>query len=604
MNKIRNQVNLLDTWDLSPVYPSLQAWKQDLDEENKNSYASLFSTFKEKPSFSASDIQKLYDLFFSLERRLRKLHTYAHLLQDEQIDNEESKVAMQQIASRYHTFIEETSFIEPKILLHSEEELSSFCKDPLLQSYLVLMQRLVRMKKHTLSPEQEALVAMASKSMETPHKAFSSLTDADFYFADVEDSKGKKYPLTNATYAIYLRSPDQALRKNAYNAMFDTYSSFQNTLCDLLQGTVEGHLFYARAHKFTSCLEAALYPNNIPVSVYTNLIQTVRSHVDVLHRYVRLKKQFLQLDTMYPYDLYVPLTEKSDRTYTYEEATQLTLSAVSPLGKNYTDTLEKGLIKERWVDKYENKGKRSGAYSSGCYDTYPYILLNYTSLLRDVFTLAHEAGHSMHSMYSKSQPYHLADYPIFVAEVASTCNEELLSEKLLHNFRSSPREKASILNEKLEDLRATLFRQTLFAEFELFIHTLAEQHIPITPAVLNEKFKELNRFYYGEELEIPENFGIEWARIPHFYYNFYVYQYATGVSAATALAQKILHGTPQDVEAYIAFLRSGGSQFPIDTLKAAGVDMSSAKPIEETIEYFSSLLDQFEKTMAQEKLAE
>jgi oligoendopeptidase F len=597
MTVVRENVAQSDTWDLTPMYPSFSAWKQELLKEAETDYKALVAEYRNASHLTVSQVKSLYDRIFSCERRLNKLHTYAHLVYDQQIDNEESRVAFQQITTRYYEFVEEMSWVEPKILSHTLEELSAFCKAPELSTYSILLERLLRRKEHTLSEEQETLFAMSLRAMESSHKAFSMLTDADFHFQDIEDSEGNKRALTNASYGVLLRSFDRTLRKNAFDTMHTKYADFQNTICELLRGTVEQHFFESRARKFSSCLEAALHPHNIPTQVYKNLIATVRANVDVLHRYVRLKKQRLGVDKLYPWDLYVPLRHgNSEASYSYAEASELVLKAISPLGTAYVGPLSEGLLHKRWVDKYENKGKRSGAYSSGCYDSPPYILLNYKSILRDVFTLAHEAGHSMHSDFShKHQPYHLASYSIFVAEVASTFNEELLAEELLNRFNDDPEELALLLNEKLEDLRATLFRQTLFAEFELFLHELVEKNEPFTPAVLNQKYRELNQFYYGDDLEIPESLGVEWARIPHFYYNFYVYQYATGVSAAAALSRKVLSGGDAEREAYLHFLQSGSSEFPIDLLRKAGVDMSSERPIVEAITYFSSLLDRYEK---------
>ena len=596
MTILRENVAVSDTWDLSAMYTSFADWKQELLEEAKTDYKALVAEYKSSPRLNSSQIKSLYDLLFSCERRLNKLHTYAHLTYDQQIDNDESRAAFQQISTRYYEFAESMSWVEPKILSHSLEEINTFCVAPELSTYSILLERLLRKKEHTLSEDQEALFAMSLRAMESSHKAFSMLTDADFHFPDVEDGAGIEHSLTNGSYSVLLRSFDRTLRKNAFETMHAQYSSFQNTICELLRGTIEQHLFECRARKFSSCLEAALHPYNIPTQVYRNLIETVRANVSVLHRYVELKKKSLNVEKLYPWDLYVPMQSgQLEHTYSYEEGAKIVLDALSPLGISYVNRLSEGLLNKRWVDKYENKGKRSGAYSSGCYDSPPYILMNFKSILRDVFTLAHEAGHSMHSDFSRKQPYHLSNYSIFVAEVASTFNEELLAEELLNRFKDNPEEVSLLLNEKLEDLRATLFRQTLFAEFELFLHELVEKNEPFTPAVLSQKYRELNQFYYGNDLEIPENLGVEWARIPHFYYNFYVYQYATGVSAASALARKVLSGGEMEKEAYLNFLQSGSSEFPIDLLRKAGVDMSTAQPIKEAIAYFSSLLDRYEE---------
>lgn len=593
MSITRSHQSPADTWDLQPLYPSLIDWKKDLEEEALIRYSELAAKYIEAVHLSEEQLFDLCTLYYQLERRLKKLYTWAHLYHDQDTANDEAKQALQRIIARYHDFSESFSWMEPKILSHSTEELSFFVSSKKLEPFKTLLERLLRLKPHTLPAEQEALIAMSGRALEAPSKAFSAINDADFRFADVTDSSGKPHPLTHATYGVLIRSPDRTLRQHAFETLHGTYKSYENTLTELLNGQVQSHLFQARARGYSTCLEAALFPNNIPVSVYHNLIHTVRSHIDVLHKYVRLKKEALHLSKLAPWDLYVPLTDEAPATYTFDEAVQLTLDAVQPLGPSYVQRLHDGLSKCRWVDRYENMNKRSGAYSSGCYDSPPYILMNFKGQLRDVFTLAHEAGHSMHSDFSRKQPYHYSDYAIFVAEVASTFNEELLFNELLRRNANNPKVRAAILNEKLEELRGTLFRQTLFAEFELFVHTLAERGEPITPTILRQKFRELNQFYYGEDLELTEVFDAEWSRIPHFYYNFYVYQYATGISASNALVARVLRGGKQELSQYLAFLQSGSSAFPIDTLRNAGVDMCAADPIEKTLSHFSELVEGF-----------
>jgi oligoendopeptidase F len=590
-----------DTWDLTPLYPSSVDWKKDLEEEASTQYSELTAPYIAAKTLTEEQLFDLFTLYFRLERRLKKLYTWAHLYHDQDTANDEAKQALQRITSRYHDFSESFSWMEPKILSHTAEQLSAFVSSKKLEPYKTLLERLLRLKPHTLPAEQEALMAMSGRALEAASKAFSAINDADFRFADVKDTSGTTHPLTHATYGVLLRSPDRTLRQHAFETLHSTYRSYENTLTELLSGQAQQHLFQARARGYSSCLEAALFPNNIPVSVYHNLINTVRSRISVLHTYLRLKRKALHLTKLAPWDLYAPLTEEAHTIYPFEEAVQLTLDAAQPLGPSYVQRLRDGLSMCRWVDRYENQNKRSGAYSSGCYDSPPYILMNYKGQLRDVFTLAHEAGHSMHSDSSRRQPYHYSDYAIFVAEVASTFNEELLSNELLRRNKDNPKVRAAILNEKLEDLRATLFRQTLFAEFELFVHERAERGEPITPTILGQKFRELNQFYYGEEIEFPEVFDAEWSRIPHFYYNFYVYQYATGISAANALVARVLGGGEQERNQYLAFLQGGCSAFPIDLLRNAGVDMCSAAPIESALHRFSSLIGEFSAALQEVK---
>lgn len=594
MNIPRSQQHHNDTWDLTPLYPDLSSWKRALQEEAKHDYTALCSQYRSAPTLSSRMLRELFDLYYHLERRLRALHTWAHLFHDQDIANDDGKQALQMITTRYHVFSECFSWIEPKILSQSPKKISFFLNSKILAPYKVILERLVRIKAHTLPEEQEALIALSARAMDAPHRAFAAINDADFRFPDVKDGLGHSHPLSHASYGVLLRSPDRPLRQNAFETLHTRYLQYENTLSELLNGEIQRHYFTAKARGYSSCLEAALFPHNIPPSVYSSLIQTVRSHVHVLHRYVRLKKRVLGLEEIYPWDLYVPIASDGSKTYSYDQAAEIVLQACRQLGASYVDRLRQGLTSLRWVDRYENLNKRSGAYSSGCYDSHPYILMNFKGLLRDVFTLAHEAGHSMHSDYSHRQPFHTSDYAIFVAEVASTLNEELLSQELIDQSADSPKAQASIINEKLEDFRGTLFRQTLFAEFELFVHERVERGEPITPKILSEKFIELNRFYYGDDLHLPPTLGIEWARIPHFYYNFYVYQYATGISAACALAHRMERGGPKEQHEYLTFLQSGSSRFPIDLLADAGVDMLSSQPVAQAIHRFDELLDQFE----------
>ena len=388
------------------------------------------------------------------------------------------------------------------------------------------------------------------------------MNNADFKFGTVQDSKGESRELTHATYGLFIRDQDRTLRENSFKKLCGKFEEFQNTLCELLNGRIQEHLFTARARHYPSCLDAALFPKDISPKVYRSLIQTARDNIHVLHEYMALRKQLLGLDQLHVWDLYVPLSGQVDITMDYAEAEQIVVESVAPLGAEYQKLLQDGLSKGRWVDRYENQNKRSGAYSSGCYDSMPYILMNYKGILRDVSTLAHEAGHSMHSLLSrKHQPYHYSDYTIFEAEVASTFNEDLLNRTLLERMKTKE-EKIFLLTEQIEDIRTTFFRQTMFAEFELMMHEWAEQDRPITPELLKEEYRKLNQFYFGPHVVLDSPIEMEWARIPHFYYNFYVFQYATGISAALALAEKVVQGANNDRDAYLNMLKSGGSQFP------------------------------------------
>lgn len=593
----RKDVPDQDRWNLASLYPSLEAWQTELRalvaSDTPPFFASV-SAYKGKLGESANNLLKTLQAYFATERKLRKLYTYAHLLHDEESTLEEPKKAYSTITNIYHQFSQETSWMQPEILGLEDARIAEYLSDPALSEYHFFLEKLVRLKPHTLSEASEELIALAGQALETPQRAFSAINNADFKFGTIKDSAGNDKELTHATFGMYLRDSDRTLRQNAFTTLHKKYAEYENSLAEMLSGNVQGHLFEARARNYSSCVESALYPKNIDVEVYKALIEAVHSRVDLLHRYMRLRKKVLGVSELHYYDLYVPLVPSVDFSYSYEEAEDLIIKSMQPLGDKYVSLLKDGLKTGRWVDRYENENKRSGAYSSGCYDSMPYILMNYKGILRDVFTLAHEAGHSMHSLLSRqSQPYHYSDYAIFVAEVASTFNEEFLMQTLVAQAKTDA-EKAFLLNEKLEDIRGTLYRQVSFAEFELFIHDAAEKRIPLTPQMLKDKYLELTRFYYGPDVVLDPEVAIEWARIPHFYYNFYVYQYATGISAALALAEGVRHEGQKATDRYLAFLSSGSSGYPIDLLAKAGVDMRTPQPVSNALNEFEAYLDQLE----------
>lgn len=603
MLRERIEVPKEQQWNVGALYSSLTDWKKDFDATKGNETAPRWPKLKsfENQLSKPEPLAHFLDAYLNLDRRLSKLYTYAHLRQDEDLGNDEAKQNLGLITSLMHDFRLEYSWVEPELLSMSEKDFQRLIQNPLLKSYRFYMEKLGRMRPYVLSREQESLLALSGKALETPYKTFGALNNADLTFESAETSNQEKRELTAGTYLVYMRDPDRELRKSAFVNLHHGYEAHANMMCELIQGQVQTHLFNARARKFKDCREAALFPNSIDAAVYDNLIAVIHDNLGSLHEYMRLRKERLGLDELHPYDLYVPIVDEIQTETSYPDACQQVVDSVAPLGNDYRQALQKGLMEQGWVDPYENQRKRSGAYSNGCYDSVPYILLNYHGTLNDVLTLAHEAGHSMQSYLSrKNQPYVYAEYPIFVAEVASTFNEQLLL-KALKDKAKTARDKAYLINYEIEQIRTTIFRQALFAEFELFIHRKAEQGVTLTPTLLKEAYIELNRTYYGPELVLDSGLEYEWARIPHFYYDFYVYQYATGLSAALALFEKATKSTA-DRDRYVQFLSSGGSRYPLDLLRLAGVDLQSPAPIQAAMKRFANLIEELKKELQKNEL--
>ena len=595
MIKNRSEVSQADQWNVEALYSSIEEWEREFAVVAPVGAVLRWpdvAAYKGRLKESPETLKALFDLFFDYSRRLAKLYTYAHLRHDEDITEDVHKTAFGKVSAAVHDFMQESAWIEPELLSIDDESIDKTLALTLLDDYRFHIEKSIRVKKHMLSEECEQLLAMAGKALQSPVKAFSAINDADFKFGKILDSKGNEKELTRGTYGLFMRDQDRQLRENAFMKMHGKYKSYENTLCELLSGEMQTHVFNAKARHYSSSLEAALFPKNIDTAVYHALIQAVDENLHILHDYVDLRQNVMDVGSLHLYDMYVPLIKAVDIRLSYREAEEIVIESVAPLGPEYQNILRRGLKDERWVDRYENNNKRSGAYSSGCFDSMPYILMNYKEILRDVFTLAHEAGHSMHSLYShKHQPYQYSDYPIFLAEVASTFNEELLMHHMLQRVKTKE-ERVFLLNEKIEDIRGTLFRQTMFAEFELWLHTMVEQNTPLTPALLNDAFRKLNHRYFGEKVIIDPEAEVEWSRIPHFYYNFYVFQYATGISAALALAERVVHGGVKERDEYLSFLKAGSSRYPIEILQSAGVDMRSPKPVAAAIGKFGSLVKQ------------
>lgn len=591
----RTQIAEENQWNVISVYPSLKEWEDEFSQvmkEKTSPHWPEIIAFKGRLAESSETLKQALVTITDLSRKLSKLYTYAHLRHDEDITNDSHKSAYNKILAVLHDFAQECSWFEPELLIIDQNTLNSLISSPILNSYKFHIEKCVRIKQHMLPPEGEELLARAAKAMESPHKAFSAINDADFKFGIIKDKDGKELELTHGSYGLFLREHDRTLRENAFKTLQGKYLSYENTLTELLNGQIQSHVFNAQARRYGSSLEAALFPKNIDPSVYHSLIKAVNDNLHHLHRYVNLRKRILGVDTLHLYDMHVPLISAINIRMPYKEAEEVVIESTAPLGTEYQNLLRKGLKDQRWVDRFENKNKRSGAYSSGSYDTMPFILMNYRELLRDVFTLAHEAGHSMHSLFSHThQPYQYGDYPIFLAEVASTFNEELLMRLMLERAKSKE-ERIFLLNEKIEDIRGTLFRQTMFAEFELWLHDTVEKNIPLTPKLIRNAYRDLNQRYFGPNVVIDPEGETEWARIPHFYYNFYVFQYATGISAALALAERVCQGNDKEREEYLSFLKAGSSSYPIDILERAGVNMRSPQPVASAIAKFGSLVDQ------------
>lgn len=589
-----------DQWNVEALFSDIDTWEKafanSCPPDTKPRWPQM-AAFKGRLGESPKTLKDVLDLQCKLSRDLSTLYTYAHLRHDEDITNDAHKTAYNKVLALYHDFAEETSWFEPELLALSDSILKNLLESPILADYKFHLEKIIRIKKHMLSPEGEELLAMAAKALQAPHKAFSAINDADFKFGTVLDGSGKERELTHGLYGLYIRDRDRTLRENAFKKLLGSYTAYENTLCELINGQVQAHVFNAKARHYSSCLEAALFPKNIDTKVYHALIKAVNDNLNVLHSYVQLREKSMGIGQLHLYDMYVPLTSEVDIRMPYHEAEEIIIESVGPLGGEYQNLLKKGFKEQRWVDRYENKNKRSGGYSSGCYDSMPYILMNYKDILKDVFTLAHEAGHSMHSLSSHThQPYHYGDYPIFLAEVASTFNEDLLMRLMLERAKSKE-ERIFLINEKIEDIRGTLFRQTMFAEFELLIHEMAEKNVPLTPKLLKDEYKKLNRRYFGENVIIDDQASSEWSRIPHFYYNFYVFQYATGISAALALSDRVMNGGSVERDQYLSFLNAGCSRYPIDILQSAGVDMRSPEPVAAAINKFGSLVDQLGKEL-------
>ncbi|KAA0546529.1 oligoendopeptidase F [Bacillus sp. BGMRC 2118] len=591
----RSEVRLEDTWRLEDIYVTDEAWEAEFLEVK--ALIPRAAEFEGKLGESADTLLQLLTYQDDVLLKMGKLYTYAHMRYDQDTTNSHYQGLNDRASNLYTQISSSLAYVVPEILAIEEEKIQSFLNERHeLKVYEHAIEEITRTRPHVLSSKEESLLAQASEVTSAASTTFGMLNNADLKFPSIKDENGEEVEITHGRYIRFLESSDGRVRKDAFKAVYETYGNYRNTFASTLAGTVKKDNFYARVRNYKSAREAALSNNNIPEQVYENLVNTVNEYLPLLHRYVALRKRVLGLDEIHMYDLYTPLVKEVKMEVTYDEAKEHVLNGLTPLGEEYQDILKEA-YENRWVDVQENKGKRSGAYSSGAYGTNPYILMNWQNNVNNLFTLAHEFGHSVHSYYTrKTQPYVYGNYSIFVAEVASTCNENLLNDYLLKTI-DDEKKRLYLLNHYLEGFRGTVFRQTMFAEFEHAIHLKAQEGEALTPDLLTSMYYELNKKYFGDDIVIDEEIGLEWSRIPHFYYNYYVYQYATGFSAATALSKQILEEGQPAVDRYIEFLKAGSSDYPIEVLKKAGVDMTSPEPIRLALQVFEQKLEEMEQLL-------
>ncbi len=593
--KQRNQIPKEYKWNIEAMYSDEKNWDKDISDSIAASED--FTKYKGHLTESSDTLLAALKDRDAIWQKIEHAYVYAAMKKDE--DNRVNKYqAMNDKAnSTISKIAAYTSFFTPELLEASEEKIEKFLdENPKLSQYKFFLESALREKAHILSEAEENILAQMSEVTGATNDVFKMLNNADLTFGEVEDEDNDIVSLTHGNYIKFMESPDRKIRESAFTNMYESYKKLINTIATNYNYNTKTDVVTARIRKYSSSLEAALSGGNIPVSVYHNLIDEVRKSLPVLHKYIKLRKRVLGVDKLHMYDVYVPLINLPKKEISFDEAVKMMEEGLAPLGEEYIEQVKKG-IEERWLDIYENQGKTSGAYSFGSYDSMPYILLNYTESLKDVFTIVHEMGHSMHSYYTrKTQPYIYGDHSIFTAEVASTVNESLLIKHLLHTEKDTQMRKY-LLNYYIEEFRTTLFRQTMFAEFELMAHEEIEKGGVLTAEWLNKTYAKLNSDYFGPDMEEDSYIQYEWARIPHFYRGFYVYQYATGYSAATAISAKILKEGEEARNSYIEFLKSGSSNYPVELLKIAGVDMSSPEPVKMAMDTFKNLVDELEKML-------
>lgn len=589
--KLRCEIEDEYKWDLTKIYKDEKEWQKDFEDVKEE----ILKVTSYKDSF-LSNGKKLYEYLKydeEVSRKLEKIYYYAHLNYDADTLDEKYKVMKNKVSDLFTKYNELSSFVVPEILKLDEEKLNTFYKDEeRLEDYRFSIENIYRFKNHTLDEEKEKMLSNLSKCLSNPEETYEALTDSDFEYDYITDEKGNKVKFNESNYSLFIKSKDRSVRKKAFEMLHNKYKKYIRTITSTYKGEVENNVVLAKIRNYDSAISASLFSDNVSIDIYDNLIKVINDNMDVLYDYYDLKKEILSLDRLHMYDTYVEIINKVDKKYSFDEAKEIVIDALSVLGDKYIKNLKKA-FDEKWIDIYHSKGKRSGAYSSGNFDVNPYVLLNFEGTLNDVSTLAHELGHSMHTYLScKNNPYQYSSYEIFVAEVASTVNELLLANYMLKNSKNKD-EKLAIINHILDLYKATLYRQTMFAEFERETHKLREKGEVLTSDLLSNMYYDLVKKYFGPNVLCDDLIRYEWARIPHFYYNFYVYKYATGISAASYIVDGILNNKEGALENYINFLKTGGSMYPLDELKIAGVNLNSKSVILSAIKTFEKYLKEF-----------
>ncbi len=589
----RALVKTPDTWDLSKLFPNDKAWDEGLTKLEKRIKG--YGKFRDSLAESAADLAACLKYDGETERLADRLSNYAYLKTAEDQANSTYQRMLGRIRNISTRVSEAASFIQPEIMAISDAKMKTFLANSAMAKYRLLVERILRFKPFTLGKNEERLLAMQGEIAGTPSVVFRQLHDADLKFGLVKDEAGRQIELSPSTLAKLLQSPNRDVRRTAFQQFYVQFKAHENCLAAILNGSIQKDIYYSRARGYESCLHSAVFADNVPMSVYDNLIQTVRKHLPAVHRYYELRRTKMRLREIRHYDTYVPILSDIKQRHTWDQATRVIVDSLSPLGSDYCNVLRGGLT-GRWCDRYPNQGKQSGAFSYGTYDGDPYIMMNFKpDVLDDVFTLAHEAGHSMHSHLStKHQPYEYHHYAIFVAEVASTFNEQLLTHHLVDRAKDD-RQRAYLINNEIDDIRSTIVRQTMFAEFEKTTHAMVEAGEPLTIEAFKKVYRQLLDDYFGPEFALDEEMSLECLRIPHFYRAFYVYKYATGLSAAIALSERVLKGGPRELADYLGFLQGGCSKFPLDLLRGAGVDLEKPHPIDLAMRKFTRLVDSLEQ---------